>query len=505
MKKYLIIKSLLLSLGYCIVIQASDNNISTGSKSIDIRLQEAIVYALKDNISVRSAYLSRISSKFSFYVAQDQFNPQYSLMGSSHYSSSYNKGAKSHFDQTSASTSAAVSLKNPLGGQLALTLDHSASLPKGADNSHSSGLNLSYIQPLLRGGGYTVGRASLTQAEFSERGSVLSLKSSLIGMVGQVIRAYRSYSLSLRSLKIAQLSLERSKRQVEINKELIAAGRLAPVELIQSETDLANQKLSLRSSENQVDSGRVALLRLLRLDQSVQLKPSEPLKVVKTDLNLDELLKLAFNNRSDYLQSLISLESAELGYKIAQNAQKWDLNLSTSYNISGSNTIAYDSMRELGHVDHGDYVVSLNLNVPIGDLSRKQTLVNARIGLIQTRNQHIDLKESIRLNLVDAVRNTEILWDQIYLSKRSLELTQQQLELEQDKLRTGRSSNFQVVNFQNQLANAENQYVSAQISYLNALTDLDEKLGTTLEHWGINIEPEAGLHVNNIDDYQLRE
>jgi len=109
------------------------------------------------------------------------------------------------------------------------------------------------------------------------------------------------------------------------------------------------------------------------------------------------------------------------------------------------------------------------------------------------------------LTLVDAVRNTEILWDQIYLSKRSLELTQQQLELEQDKLRTGRSSNFQVVNFQNQLANAENQYVSAQISYLNALTVLDEKLGTTLEHWGINIEPEAGLHVDNIDDYQLRE
>jgi len=486
--------------------QVQANNLissNSSSEELELGLYEAISYALKDNINVRSAYLSRISDKFSFYVAQDQFNPQYSLGASLSNSLSYDDSADQHSYQNNAGSSASVSLENPLGGQLALTLDYAASLPEDSDDSYSTGINLSYVQPLLRGGGYTIGRASLSQAEFSERNSILSLKSSLISVVGQVISSYRSYIQALRSLSISRLSLERSKQQVEINKELIKAGRLAAVELIQSKTDLANQKLSLRSSENQVDSARVTLLRLLRLDHSVQIKPTEPLKVIEAKLDLKDLLKTAFTNRSDYLQSLISLESSELQYQMAVNTQQWDLNLNTSYNLAGSNTNSYHSIKEVGHVDQGDFSVSLDLSVPIGDLSRKQSLVSARVQLIQTRNQHIDLKETIKLQLVDAVRNIEILWDQVSLSQNSLQLTTQQLQLEQEKLKTGRSSNFQVVTYQNQLASAENQYITAQISYLNALTDLDEKLGTTLKHWGIHIEPESGLDINNIEDYGL--
>ena len=478
-------------------------NKSTSSKEFDIRLHEAIAYALKDNITVRSAYLSRISDKFSFYVAEDQFNPQYSLASSVSNSSRFDKTKHNRLVNNDGRIAAAISIENPIGGKLALTFDYAANVPEHNDSNHSTGINLSYIQPLLRGGGYTVGRASLTQAEFLERNSVLALKSSLISVVGQVISTYRSYTLALRTLKIAKLSLERSKQQVEINKELIRAGRLAAVELIQSQTDLANQKVSLRSNENQVDSARVALLRLLRMDQSVQLKPTEPLKVVKAELNLKKLFKTALDNRSDYLQSLIALESSKLVYEIAENTQQWDLNLRTSYNLSGNNINSYNSIRETGHIDQGDFNISLNLNVPIGDLSRKQSLVNARVQLIKSRNQHIDLKESINLELVDATRNIEILWDQVHLSKRSLELTTKQLELEQEKLKTGRSSNFQVVTYQNQLASSENQYISAQISYLNALTDLDNKLGTTLDRWGINIEPKSGLNVNNIEAYGL--
>ena len=45
--------------------------------------------------------------------------------------------------------------------------------------------------------------------------------------------------------------------------------------------------------------------------------------------------------------------------------------------------------------------------------------------------------------------------------------------------------------FENDLRNAENARVNAEIAYLNALTDLDERMGKTLEVWNIPIaEPE---------------
>lgn len=497
---------------FCLSATAFANNTSSeqlklnaaGQKILELRLHEAIAFALKDNISIQNAYLSRISDKLSLFVAQDTFRPQYSLSGATSWDMDYDDSSDDHLGTGAASTSAGISLQNPYGGQLALTLSHSASFPESSSDSHASGINVSYIQPLLRGSGYTVGRASLTLAEYSEHNSVLSLKSTLIGAIGTVINTYRTYVQAIKSLKISQLSLKRSEQQVEINKELIQAGRLASVELIQSKTDLANQQLSLRSSQNSLDSARLSLLRILRLDQNVWIEPTEPLTVVKADLNLEELLEIAFNNRSDYMQSLLSLESAELSYQLAQDDQRWDLNLTTTYNLAGSNTgNAYGSVKELGYVDRGDFSVNLDLTIPIADVSRKQTLINARIQRIQTKNNHIDLKESIRLELVDKIRNIDILWEQVSLSKRSLDLTTQQLELEQEKLRTGRSSNFQVVSFQNQLASAENQYVSAQISYLNALTDLDASLGTTLQHWGVSIEPKSGLSTDNMNDFRV--
>ncbi|MEO1926720.1 MAG: TolC family protein, partial [Gammaproteobacteria bacterium] len=68
------------------------------------------------------------------------------------------------------------------------------------------------------------------------------------------------------------------------------------------------------------------------------------------------------------------------------------------------------------------------------------------------------------------------------------ELAEQTLFIENEKLRAGRSSNFELVSFQNSLVTAENSEVDAIIAYHNALTSLDEFLGTTLDTWGIEIQ-----------------
>ncbi|MBQ4796983.1 TolC family protein, partial [Pectobacterium versatile] len=59
------------------------------------------------------------------------------------------------------------------------------------------------------------------------------------------------------------------------------------------------------------------------------------------------------------------------------------------------------------------------------------------------------------------------------------------LEIEREKLTVGRSSNFQVLSFENDLRNAENARLNALIGYMNAQAGLDQTLGTTLESWDI--------------------
>ena len=56
------------------------------------------------------------------------------------------------------------------------------------------------------------------------------------------------------------------------------------------------------------------------------------------------------------------------------------------------------------------------------------------------------------------------------------------------KLNLGLSTNFQLVDFEDDLVNVQNREVDAIISYLNALTRLDQTLGTTLETWRIDVD-----------------
>lgn len=76
---------------------------------------------------------------------------------------------------------------------------------------------------------------------------------------------------------------------------------------------------------------------------------------------------------------------------------------------------------------------------------------------------------------------------QVELARQARELSERKLTIEKEKLLDGRSSNFQLVTFQNDLVSAQNNELNATIAYLNALASLDKTLETTLETWKIEI------------------
>ena len=74
-------------------------------------------------------------------------------------------------------------------------------------------------------------------------------------------------------------------------------------------------------------------------------------------------------------------------------------------------------------------------------------------------------------------------------ARRARDLAERALELEQEKLQAGRTSNFEILSLQAGLRTADIQALAAEIAYLNALTALDQQIGSTLETWRITLEP----------------
>lgn len=97
------------------------------------------------------------------------------------------------------------------------------------------------------------------------------------------------------------------------------------------------------------------------------------------------------------------------------------------------------------------------------------------------------LTRAVEAQILDAVQNLEGSWRQLEAARRARALSAQALELQRERLQAGRSSNFEVLSFQADLRAADTQELTAIIAYLNALTTLDQQLGTTLDTWRIDL------------------
>ena len=126
--------------------------------------------------------------------------------------------------------------------------------------------------------------------------------------------------------------------------------------------------------------------------------------------------------------------------------------------------------------------------IPISNLSDQQRVVSSRVSLQQQELSLADLEQGLEVQVRNALRTVEISWRAQRLAEQSVLLSEQKLDIERQRLRAGRSTNFQVVSFEDDLVRTRTDLLSARISYLNALTNLDDVLGVTLQTWGVRLD-----------------
>lgn len=461
------------------------NSIQTQPKSISeaqavrLTLSNIVFLVLENNRLIKNAYLERIAQQQELQVAEDKFAPDFTPTVSV---------SVAQFERNQTSTDAnfglgaTVSVKVPTGGELSF---------KWATNGQSfsqnnlnftinndpfaQNLELSFRQPLLRGYGVDVNRASVDIARLTEQVNILDLRSTLINTITEVIVAYRELIRAQERLKIAQLSLARAQESLANTRILIEAGRLAPVDIVQSETEVARRQVSLIEAENNLAAARLALLNILDIDQTTVIVAADSLTIPTVTLNPENLKAIALENQPDYLKAQLDLERTQLALLQAENNRRWDLNLNTSYGY--------------GSDDTSDLRVGLGLSRTIGDLTIERDFKRSLVNKLKAENTLKEQRETLELQLMDRIRDVNLSFTQVELAKKVTESSERQLEIAREKQRLGREITiFELIRLQDELVQARNIELNAIINYLNALTRLDQTLGTTLDTWQVVVE-----------------
>ncbi|MEB0123822.1 TolC family protein [Pseudomonas sp. CCI1.2] len=448
---------------------------SVSASTVELTLADAVYLGLRDNRSIRSAYLQRIVQKFELRVAQDVFSPKVII-------TSKHQGNRGHADrQRDHSLKPEATLLNEWGTRFTLSWVQQLNQADQGGRKRNNGLDFEVVQPLLKGAGREIVNAPTRLASLSERQNQLALRSTVSKTVTEIVSAYRELLKAQEQQRIAQTALARSRQLFDMNKALIAAGQMAEFESVQTEADVASQELSVEETANQLDQSRVALLHLLALDPGTRLNASEVLKVEAVEIDRQQALRVALAQQPAYLQLLIAGEKAEIHLRVAQNARLWDVSL-----VAGASQSHSRPGAEQHHAGRAwDSYAGIQLSVPIGDMSARKNALSAQVAAQVHVIQQTEARLSLEQNVGNRIRDMSTRWRQYEIAQRVRDLSQRKLDIERDKLKIGRSSNFQVLSFEQDLRHAENATLNAQIAYLNAQTQLDESMGMTLHSWEI--------------------
>ncbi|MGU3307649.1 TolC family protein [Pseudomonas sp. M5A4_2d] len=456
-----------------------DRSVSLNAQVTTMTLGDAVYLGLRNNPAIRSAYLQRVAQKFDLRVAEDTFNPKLTL-------NSYYRQSRGSIDNSrNANLAPNATLLGEYGTRLSMAWTQQLNTADRAGRYRSDGLDLALIQPLMRGAGWDATTAPLRLSRLSEQANRLNLKATVAQTISQIIATYRELLRAQEQLSIVQDALKRSNTLLEVNKALISAGRMAEFEIVQTEADIATQQLGVEEARNQLDTSRLALLRLLALDLSTPIRASEALEAKPMIIDKRQAFNLAQTQQPEYLAALLGSQQADLNLVIAKDSGRWQVDL-----VAGANQVrdAYSN----SNIDNGNSnnrtwnsYAGVQVQIPIGDISTRQAEVRARVNVEDQEIRIADARQELERNVNDVVRDLGTRWRQYEISQRAVELSRRKIEIEREKLSAGRSTNFQVLSFEADLRNAENAQLNALIAYLNAQTQFDLTLGMTLESWEI--------------------
>ena len=482
----------LLAVSHASAADSAGNAVPAATIRRSLTLRQAIELALFHNRTLEKAGLDREVQRFDLKVAQDEFVPDLTLSTGARYNPITTPTAES--TTRTATGSAVITQRIQTGGRFALAWDNAATDRSSAVRKiYDSSVFITFDQPLLRGGGIATNLANLRIARLAEQTNVLEFKRNVIVTVTNVVLAYRSLLQAQQQADVSETALVRAREQLRVNRALVDSGILPPVEIIQTEADIANREFNLLTAQAVRDSARFALVKLLDVERDALFVATEDIAMPEFALDLETCRRLAFANRPDYQQTLQGKAASELAVDVAKNNRLWSLNLNTRYRIAGTDNTLNTALDRTFTRLNEDWSVGLTLQVPFGDLTREQGHLRARSRALKAGIDVTEITENIEIEVRDALRTIELALRRVSVSAVARELAERKLEIEKGRLQAGRTTNFAIITFQNDLVNARLNEIGAQISYLNALTLLEQTLGTTLAAWGIRIEDQISM------------
>lgn len=450
---------------------------------VEISLEEMVLLALSHNPDIYGQRLDQIVQKYHLASAYAAFQPRYFLNSSANYTYMTSAGEKNHSQNLTITPKA--TLKTLLGSSIELELHNSL-----GPTYYNPKLSLSITQPLLKGFGYDINAFSLLDAQDQMKIAKLTLKRMLMETITTIIKEYHNIVRSYNNLNIQKLTLANRKKELANIQLEIKAGQKPPLAVLEIEASIASQELQIAQAENALQQAKVSLL------EKVGVEPNLPYTVVKTITvknvalpPLDRLVELALANNTDYQISWLQMLKAERTLQQIKNNQLWQLDVTANASTGGGTGGGKNAgLESLINGNHYSASIGFNLSIPLDTINQKKDLIEATVNLEKQRLHLAQKKRELISQTMNKIKDIQFKEKQIELAQRDRDLKKQLLDNKLLQQKHGLVTLFEVESERNSLIQAEQNLINEKISYLDAIAELEQLVGITLDTWQILVE-----------------
>jgi outer membrane protein TolC len=467
--------------------QIREGQVTEEQGIFDVRVKGEFAALRSTQLETSSRFRERVADGF---IGQDNRKEQELSAGVEQltpYGGTYEVNILSDHFTTTETTSQTVRLLE-LEAQEG-NLDDLTPRSKFYDNA----IEFRITQPILQNFGAVVTKNQILIAQNNLKSSHEGFRQEVIGVTSLVQQTYWELVFRRQDLEVRRQQLGLNQRLLEQVRKQVTVGTLAPIEVLQTEADIASTRESIIVAENAVRNAEDRLKRVMNFSLTgdladVEIVPTDPPAYTPIDINQTDQNRQALEERPELRQAKLTLANQNITLVVAKNRVLPTLDLEASLRYNGIDRAFGDSFDQFG-TSRYRWQVGLAFSYPLANRQAKGRLQQAGLAIRQQMLRIKNLEENIIAEVRAAVRDIRTNAQRVRAARSSSRLAQRQLEAEEKKLRVGLATVFTVLDFQERLAAERSNEINALTEYMKALVRLEEVKGTLLKSYNIILQP----------------
>lgn len=467
-----------------------------------LSLQDCIAEALQHNFDVQIQRYEPLKAQLGLAAAYAGYDPTFNISGEHHYGTSPSIASPYSTNFVPATVSDQNSFNSDLGGTLPWGLQYDfygnpISEQYGSKNgfpfdSSSASIGVSLTQPLLKNFWIDNTRLLILVAKNTLKQSEQGLRQQLITTVTAVENAYYELVYARENLTVEQQALDLAQTQLNQDRQRVQVGSLAPLDVQQDEAQVAQSRANLIAAQFTLASDQNAMKNLLADTNylswhEVDIKPSTPLEAVRQLFDVQDSWGKGMTQRPDLLQARLTMEQQGIQLKFDRNQLFPELDLVGSYGYNGGGKEFSDAFGQVNEGNAPFYSYGARLSLPLSNIKARNAYKVDKAVEAQDLLKLKQLEQNVMVQIDNAVKQAQSAWESVDATKEARIYAEAALDAEQKKYAVGKSTTFTVLQLQNSLTAARSQEIRALANYNEALSNLAQQEGSTLERRNVDV------------------